>query len=228
MNITKIHRFDVLHSSNTFSLASDIFANFQILRGVITSLNFEKLVSGYEPRPSERFIIDGIAAAAFALCLGRRLRRNPGVDLFFRLLDLAVVNKVPVYFLGATRDVNSIVQRKFASIGGRGIGREGFDLDLVEICKEISEFKPNFVFVALGSPQQESICFELFNKYPDAIYVGLGGSFDIYAGAIRRCPRLLRTIGLEWLYRVVSQPARLRRLISNVSVGLSKLIFKLR
>lgn len=78
------------------------------------------------------------------------------------------------------------------------------------LVEKISVLKPDVVFVATGSPHQELLTKKMYNLHP-AVYLGLGGSFDVYSGALKRAPVIFRKLKLEWLYRVLQQPSRLPR-----------------
>ena len=75
---------------------------------------------------------------------------------------------------------------------------------------DIEEKKPDVVFVAMGSPKQEYLMEEMQKRNPDAIYQGLGGSFDVYTGAVKRAPKWWVDHNLEFAYRVINT-GRLRR-----------------
>ena len=74
------------------------------------------------------------------------------------------------------------------------------------------ETKPDVVFVAMGSPKQELLMEEMAKLHP-AIYQGLGGSFDVYTGNVARAPEWWVKHNLEWAYRLVKQPSRIKRQI---------------
>jgi UDP-N-acetyl-D-mannosaminouronate:lipid I N-acetyl-D-mannosaminouronosyltransferase len=67
------------------------------------------------------------------------------------------------------------------------------------------------VTVAMGSPKQEILMRDCRNVYPDALYMGVGGTYDVFTGHVKRAPKVWRELGLEWLYRLLSQPTRWRR-----------------
>ena len=120
-----------------------------------------------------------------------------------------------VYLIGATDEVISAtvdkLNRNYPSINIAGY-RNGFldENDIVTLEKEISDKKPTVVFVAQGSPRQERLMQRLQLSH-ETIYMGLGGSFDVFTGNVKRAPRLFRENGLEWLYRLLSQPSRIKR-----------------
>lgn len=67
------------------------------------------------------------------------------------------------------------------------------------------------VTVAMGSPKQEIVIRDCRQVYPDALYMGIGGTYDVFTGHIKRAPKLWQRLGLEWLYRLLAQPSRIKR-----------------
>lgn len=216
MQFVNLKMYNILDSCNPRMMSEQILNSTEPFTGLLTSLNFEKIVSGYQSSDNEYFIIDGIGASLFGLMHKKMLKRNPGVDLFHELLHLAAIRKIPVFFLGASPEVNIKVQKKFASLGGISDCQNGYNFTIDDVFQNLRRISPSFVFIALGSPRQESVSKELYKRYPNTLYIGVGGSFDIYAGVIRRCPKILRIIGLEWLYRIIIQPFRIKRLLKNI------------
>lgn len=80
----------------------------------------------------------------------------------------------------------------------------------VEIQTDIQKRKPDVVFVAMGSPRQEIIMQKMKQSFP-ALYMGLGGSFDVYTGRVKRAPNTWIKLNLEWAYRLVKEPVRIFR-----------------
>jgi N-acetylglucosaminyldiphosphoundecaprenol N-acetyl-beta-D-mannosaminyltransferase len=76
----------------------------------------------------------------------------------------------------------------------------------------VKEADPDLVFVALGFPRQEKWIRKNFGVFEKGIFMGVGGSFDVLAGAVKRAPALWRKLNLEWLYRFIRQPSRWRRM----------------
>lgn len=131
------------------------------------------------------------------------------------------------YFIGSSEDViNKTIQRlelDFPDIKILG-HRDGFfknDQDFEDTCTQILKLKPDVVFVAQGSPRQEYTMQKIYSKHP-ALYMGLGGSFDIYSGLKKRAPKFFLDNHLEWFYRLVKEPTRLSR-----QVNLIKFLFLL-
>tara|TARA_R110000868_G_scaffold177409_3_gene415861 strand:- start:127 stop:825 length:699 start_codon:yes stop_codon:yes gene_type:complete len=84
-----------------------------------------------------------------------------------------------------------------------------------ELIKDIVLKQPDVVFVAMGSPKQELLMEEIQQKHR-ALYQGLGGSFDVYIGAVKRAPEWWVRNNLEWTYRLINQPTRIKRQIHLV------------
>ena len=120
-----------------------------------------------------------------------------------------------IYLIGATDEViEATVDKLIQTYPTLKIAgyRNGFlkehEVEVVE--RDIVDKKPTVVFVAQGSPRQERLMQRLQLSHK-AIYMGLGGSFDVFTGNVNRAPRLFRDNGLEWLYRLLSQPSRIKR-----------------
>jgi len=80
-----------------------------------------------------------------------------------------------------------------------------------EAMKKINDFKPDLLFVAFGAPMQEKWIFNNLDKLNVKVAMGVGGAFDYLAGKVRRAPRLVQKLSLEWLWRLICQPWRIGR-----------------
>jgi UDP-N-acetyl-D-mannosaminouronate:lipid I N-acetyl-D-mannosaminouronosyltransferase len=89
------------------------------------------------------------------------------------------------------------------------------DQEKIDLIQDIKTLKPNVVFVAMGSPKQELLMEEI-QKSHQATYQGLGGSFDVYTGYVERAPQWWVNSNLEWAYRLIKQPSRIKRQIHLV------------
>ncbi|WP_062108538.1 WecB/TagA/CpsF family glycosyltransferase [Bacillus niameyensis] len=142
--------------------------------------------------------------------------RVPGVDLVKSLLKIADQDQLSVFFLGAKEMVIEKMVDNVKSdfphlkIAGyhHGFFKDG-DQTIVEMVKKAN---PDLVFVALGFPRQEKWIYQNLATFEKGIFMGVGGSFDILAGTVKRAPIFWRKLNLEWLYRVAQQPSRWRRL----------------
>jgi N-acetylglucosaminyldiphosphoundecaprenol N-acetyl-beta-D-mannosaminyltransferase len=165
-------------------------------------------------------ICDGIGVSlAAGILQGRWLRRITGCDLFTRIIPLAAQRGWGVFLLGASAQANQKaaenLRRQYPSL--RIVGRrDGFFEDDAEVVREINQTRPDLLFVAMGSPRQEFWIARHMASIDARFFMGVGGTFDVVGGLARRAPRLLRAVGLEFLYQLVTQPKRWQRQIIYV------------
>lgn len=158
-------------------------------------------------------------------------QRVTGVDLFKKIVNEAQENDWKIFLLGASKGVADRVIKKFERTHAKTkfVGcfagtpkEEGED----EICDKINESGPDILFVAYGSPDQEFwIHRNLFKLDSVKVAIGVGGAFDFWSGKVKRAPKFLRRIGLEWLWRLAREPKRFFR-IWNATVKFIRLIYQ--
>lgn len=172
----------------------------------------------------DRSFKDIINNADLSLCDGRGLwlisrlageplkEQIPGVELVER-----ICGSLPKIFLfGGRKRVAAKVAEKF----GRNIigAADGYD-GQKDIIKKINQVRPEILFVALGMPAQEKWIVQNLHKMPSVkIAVGVGGAFDFIAGNIKRAPKIVRSCGFEWLWRLLRQPQRAGRVFNAIVV----------
>lgn len=149
---------------------------------------------------------------------GKVLGRITGIRLFQRLLEVASHKNYRVYFLGSKkevlRDMIEKTQRKYSKLEVAGCHDGYFEKENEgHIIEEINEKGTDILFVALGSPKQELWLHENKNRLKVPVCMCVGGSFDVVAGHKRRAPYFFQKVGLEWLFRLFSEPFRIRRQI---------------
>jgi UDP-N-acetyl-D-mannosaminouronate:lipid I N-acetyl-D-mannosaminouronosyltransferase len=108
--------------------------------------------------------------------------------------------------------------------------RDGYirsEQDKMLLIDDISLKRPDVVFVAMGSPKQELLMEEMQRRHPNAIYQGLGGSFDVYTGNVERAPKWWVDHNMEFAYRLIKEPKRIKRQIHLVKYAYWLLIKKL-
>ncbi len=153
-----------------------------------------------------------------ALYLGHpKVERIPGIDLAFELCGLARNLSLPIFLLGGAKGVAEEAGNALGHIyPGLKVGgaRDGFfnEAETPAIIHEIEQSRARLILVALGMPKQELWIYEHKPNLPGGLYIGVGGSFDVWSGRIKRAPSWLRTLGLEWLYRLKAEPFRWRRI----------------
>ena len=149
--------------------------------------------------------------------------RVTGIDLMERLLQLAAAEQWPVYLLGAREDVLSDFEaealRRFPSLLVAGRRNGYFRLDEEEsVADTIRVSGARLLFVATSSPMKERFLARQLPRMGAVFAMGVGGSFDVWAGRISRAPRWMQGLGLEWLHRLGREPRRMwkRYLVGNL------------
>lgn len=137
-----------------------------------------------------------------------------GVDFTWEMLKAIDQAGLSVYLLGGTPDESSGAEKRIAErLPGLRIAgtRSGYLKKAGDAIAEINASKPDVLLVAMGFPRQEKWIAENLPRLDVKVAVAEGGSFTFISGAIGRAPRWMRRSGLEWLYRLLRQPTRLRR-----------------
>jgi len=149
--------------------------------------------------------------------------RVTGVDLMQELVKLSARENYKIYFLGASEEVVSAVVEIYRNDFGSGIiagFRNGYFLEQEEqrIAQEIADSGANILFVAITSPKKENFLFKNKQILQRVNFImGVGGSFDVIAGKVKRAPKWMQKSGLEWFYRILQEPKRMwrRYLVTN-------------
>lgn len=161
-------------------------------------------------------IPDGVGVLlASKLKGGKITSRVTGVDMMGRLLDFAASEGHPVYFYGAKEEVVtkaiSEIQNDRPTLNVAGY-TNGYEKDEAALVQRIHASGAKILFVALGSPKQELWIKRNLKNLPNVlVFQGVGGSFDVFSGMVKRAPAFFRKFGLEWLYRLASNPSRIKR-----------------
>ena len=167
---------------------------------------------------------DGQAVVWASKFLGKPLKeRVAGIDLMQNLVKLAYQKKYKIFFLGAreviVNKVVKIYQQQYTPEIIAGY-RNGYFTkeDEFAIASQIAGSGANMLFVAISSPKKENFLNTYKNELKNVQFImGVGGSFDVVAGKIKRAPKWMQNSGLEWLYRLLQEPKRMwkRYLIGN-------------
>ena len=162
---------------------------------------------------------DGIGVVLAGKMLGERVEgRISGVDMGRRVLALAAGRGYRVFLLGGREGVAREAAARLVSktFGLRICGaRNGYFAahETRDVLEEIRRAKPDILFVCLGSPRQELFIDRYREALPDVkLFMALGGTLDVFAERVRRAPLPMQKMGLEWLWRMVREPRRLRDL----------------
>ena len=181
----------------------------------LIALNAEKLMNLYDNdkylgmHSSTIFYPDGNPITWF---VNRDYPRLPGVEVWILLLKKAIELEKRVLIIGSSPNVIEKCARalKNETLDTNVYFLDGFR-DENEYIEMLGKLKPDYVFVAMGTPKQELVISRLQEVHEQVVYMGIGGSLDILAGQKKRAPKLVRVLGLEFLYRLMKEPHRILR-----------------
>ncbi|WP_088331588.1 WecB/TagA/CpsF family glycosyltransferase [Lacimicrobium sp. SS2-24] len=187
----------------------------------LVSINPEKIITQkhtgqlvHELKPHDICYADGIGVVkAVERKSGIKIARIPGCELWESLMQEAGKRGLGVFLVGAKPDVLEETRVKLGREYHTKIvdAQHGYFDDEQDLIQRIKQSGAQIVTVALGSPKQESFIFKCREAGIKAIFMGVGGTYDVYTGHVTRAPALFCNLGLEWLYRLLSQPTRWRR-----------------
>jgi N-acetylglucosaminyldiphosphoundecaprenol N-acetyl-beta-D-mannosaminyltransferase len=193
----------------------------------IVTLNAEMVVAAQQDPELDRIIrhahliIPDGAGIVWAMRLqGIEVDRLPGIDLAAAALHRAAISGRGVALVGGDKGVLSRLE-KFLPVQYPGLkivyAQHGYFLPAEEerIAEAISLRKPELILVALGMQKQEYFIDRWQRAVlPAAVMIGVGGSFDVWGGVSKRAPQNMQKLHLEWLYRLIAEPWRWRRICS--------------
>lgn len=163
-------------------------------------------------------IPDGIGVVLASRLNGGKIKsRVTGIDLMNNVCKLASEKGYKIFMLGAKPGVAAkaaeLLKEKYESINIVGI-IDGYFKSDEEVVQKVHEVKPDIIFVALGSPKQEYWITKNMDILNVPLLMGVGGSFDVICGNIKRAPQWMCNLGLEWFYRLIKEPWRAKRMLS--------------
>jgi UDP-N-acetyl-D-mannosaminouronate:lipid I N-acetyl-D-mannosaminouronosyltransferase len=160
---------------------------------------------------------DGVGAVIALRSKGLKSVKIPGSEFWLDIINRFQRSK-KFYLIGSSTEVIEATVMKLEKAYPK-INIVGYQYgfleknDKVNLLQSLQNTQPDIIFVAQGSPRQEFLMDELIGHYP-ALYMGLGGSFDIYGGNKKRAPLIFLKLELEWLYRLLKEPTRFNRQIA--------------
>ncbi len=227
---TNIHNYSM---SETLELINTSIKNKEQIHHVV--VNAAKMVSMQKDlklresvNNSDLINADGQAVVWASRFLGKPLKeRVSGIDLMEQLVELSYKNNFKIFFLGAKEEVVKTVTQKYADryskniIAGYRNGYFSKDEEPI-IAKQISDSNADILFVAISSPTKEIFLYNNKNLLKNVQFImGVGGSFDVVSGKVKRAPVWMQKSGLEWFYRFAQEP---RRMWKRYLIGNSKFI----
>lgn len=228
-NLVKIQRLNV----DTFTIDEAIkYAN--TIAGQVITINPEMIENASQNpdfaeiiNSAELVIPDGIGVEIGLKILGYNVRRIAGIEFSHRMIEECAKNSQSVALVGAKPQIVEKAKENLEKeISGLYItyAHDGYFSNDEEIINELKIRQPRLVLCALGSPKQEEFIIKAKQVLPNALFVGVGGSFDVWSGVVERAPEIYQKLGLEWLYRTVKEPKRFKRIFPTLPLFVLKVL----
>ncbi|MBP0001829.1 MAG: WecB/TagA/CpsF family glycosyltransferase [Cyanobacteria bacterium SID2] len=176
---------------------------------------------------AELVVPDGAGVVLYLQLWGKRIRRCPGIELAQTLLSQLSSDRTVFFYggkPGVAQTAADTLKRQYPELNIVGV-QHGYlsEIDRAEFARELQQKQPDVILVGLGVPRQEIWIVENRNLCPNAIWLGVGGSFDIWAGIKTRAPAWMGNNHLEWAYRLYQEPWRWRRMLALPKFALKAL-----
>ena len=204
----------------------NVYTYFEYLKdkkqGVINP-DFANIIRG-----ADLVIPDGIGVQLGLKILGHNVKRIAGIEFAKKLVEKFSANSQPVAFVGAKPEIIekaiANLKREYPQLNTVYV-QDGYFKDEERVLNELIASRPSLVLVALGSPKQELFIKKALERLPDTVMIGIGGSFDVWSGVVKRAPEIYQKLGMEWLYRTVKEPKRFKRIFPVLPLFVLK-VFK--
>lgn len=203
-----------------FASADELIDLAEREKKILVAINAEKITHATEKTKAlmERNIAysDGVGAVMALRKKGCDVQKIPGCELWLRIVERFAQKGKSFYLVGSKQEViDEVVAKLKQQYHGINIVsyRNGYlndDGERRALINDIKEKRPDVVFVAMGSPKQELLMEEMLVVHP-ALYQGLGGSFDVYVNRVKRAPKWWIDHKLEFAYRLIKEPKRIKR-----------------
>lgn len=196
--------------------------NPEMINNAVQNPEFAKIINN-----AELVIPDGIGVQIGLKILGYNVRRIAGIEFSRRMIEECAKSEQSVALVGAKPEIVQKAKENLEhEIQGLYVtyAHDGYFKDDDKILNELKIRQPRLVLCALGSPKQEEFILKAKKLLPDALFVGVGGSFDVWSGVVERAPEIYQKLGLEWLYRTVKEPKRFKRIFPTLPLFVLKVL----
>ena len=201
-----------------------LYAGGVMKQGTLVAINAEKMLTVEDDAQVRALIEAAEFKYADGISVVRSIRkkypqavveRGAGAALWEELMARAGKEGTPVFLVGGKPEVLAQTQQKLRDRWQVNIvgSQDGYfkPEQRQALFERIRDSGAKIVTVAMGSPRQELLMRDCRVVHPDALYMGVGGTYDVFTGHVKRAPKVWQRMGLEWLYRLLSQPSRLTR-----------------
>ncbi|RJT19530.1 lipopolysaccharide N-acetylmannosaminouronosyltransferase [Buttiauxella izardii] len=203
-----------------------LYAGGSLRSGTLVAINAEKILAAEREQEVRTLIENAEYKYADGISVVRSIRKKfpgavvsrvPGADLWEALMQRAGQEGTPVFLIGGKPEILAQTEAKLRGQWQVNIvgSQDGYfkPEQQAALFERIRDSGASIVTVAMGSPRQEIFMRDCRKVYPDALYMGVGGTYDVFTGHVKRAPKVWQNLGLEWLYRLLSQPSRITRQI---------------
>lgn len=201
-----------------------LFADGKTKTGTLVAINAEKVMIAEQDTALNTLLGQAEYLYADGISIVRAIRRKypkadvsrvAGADLWEGLMERAGKEGTPVFLVGGKPEILEQTKAKLRAQWNVNIAgsQDGYFTaeDRNALFERIHACGAKIVTVAMGSPKQEIFMRDCRVVHPDALYMGVGGTYDVFTGHVKRAPKVWQNLGLEWLYRLLSQPTRIKR-----------------
>jgi N-acetylglucosaminyldiphosphoundecaprenol N-acetyl-beta-D-mannosaminyltransferase len=191
-------------------------------KAFIVAINPEKIIKAQDDpslmkllNSADFQIPDGIGVILASKFKGGQIReRVTGIDMMLKLCETAAKHQKKVFLYGGkpgrADEAKVKLEEMYPGIQIAGT-LHGYEKDQQVVRQTINQSQADIIFVAMGSPAQENWIIANKETLHPSVYQGVGGSFDVISGKIERAPESFQKLGLEWLYRLMKEPWRIKR-----------------
>lgn len=229
--------FEKIYKGSREDFLKSVYSNLESeQRMFIVTANPEAFMFGAENEEIAELLLsdkttvvaDGIGIVKGGKKIGIEIsERIPGVDIAEKLFEFGNSLGKTIFLLGAKLEViealKEVINEKYPNLKILG-AIDGYVEDKDSIFEEIKKLSPDICLVALGIPAQELLIYKHLDDFNKGIFVGVGGSFDVLSGSKARAPKFFINHNIEWLYRILKEPKRIKRFYD----GNIKFLFKLK
>lgn len=221
LNIDSFTFDEVVEYANNIS-GQVVTINPEMISNAVKDTDFAEIINN-----ADLVIPDGIGVEIGLKILGYNVKRIAGIEFSHRMIEECAKNNQSVALIGAKPEIvkkaKENLVKEFPSLYITYI-HDGYFKEDEQVLEELKIRQPRLVLCALGSPKQEEFILKAKSILPEALFVGVGGSFDVWSGEVKRAPEIYQKLGLEWLYRTIMEPKRFKRIFPTLPLFVLKVL----
>lgn len=199
-----------------------VTVNPEMIDNAVKNKEFAEIINN-----AELVIPDGVGVELGLKILGHNVKRIAGVEFSHRMIEECAKNNQSVALVGAKPEIvekaKENLLKEFPSLYITYV-HDGYFKDDEVILKELQIRQPRLVLCAIGSPRQEEFNAKAKSLLPESLFIGVGGSFDVWSGVVKRAPKIYQKLCIEWLYRTVMDPKRFKRIFPTLPLFVLKVL----